>query len=100
MQRSSVALDCSVDGASIIVRYDTISNSKLVASLSEAGSVGNIEVPFDSGSVMSWKAFAEGSQGHRNFLQCVAALEVLLLVPACCMLRSCPKSASYPSSLS
>lgn len=82
MQQSRVAIECKVDGEFVHVRSGTLGRSKLVASLAAAGSVGNIEMPFDSTSVMAWQGFAEGYQERHTFQQCVAALKVLLMALA------------------
>lgn len=83
MQRSSVTIDCSVDGETVCVSHDAMARSKLVASLPHAESPLNssVVIPFDSGSVIAWQAFAGGGSNEHTFLECVAALKVVL---SCC----------------
>lgn len=77
----SVVIRCSIDEEHVTVSRDAISRSELVANLPAADMLDCVSAPFDRYAVAAWRTFAEEEAVEEvKFADCVAALQVLLLV--------------------
>lgn len=93
-----VTLDCTVDDSYVVVNRNDLGGSHLVADLPQDEEFGTLAVPFTRNAVQAWHAVKKGEHVNLDFVGCIGALKVCLILP---VTRVCPVlRGSFPFTLS